>query len=202
MRRNASLEWALGLQWVLASIAGVALGVAVTMGIVQVVHSLVGGTAEDKVPFVLLLSMGIGLMQWLVLRRRVRGAGWWVLASIAGWTAGDALAWRMYWLIRDTLGVAANYEFLAFLQALSIGTSLGVLQWLLLRRQFPQSGWWVMANVVGLSVASLPIGKSLPSGLADAISISVVTPALSGLVLVWLLRHSPSNASGSTPVVA
>jgi len=126
----------------------------------------------------------------------MRGAGWWVLASIAGWTAGDALAWRMFWLIRDTLGVAADYEFLAFLQALSIGTSLGVLQWLVLRRQFSQSGWWVMANVVGLSIACVPVGKSLPSGLADAVSISVVTPALSGLVLVWLLRHSPSNASG------
>jgi len=199
---NRPVGWALGFRWVLASMVGVALGLAVTMAIVLAVHTLVGGMAEDRVPGRLFLSIGIGLMQWLVLRRRLRHAGWWVLASIAGWTASDALAWRMFWLIRDTLGVAANYEFLAFLQRLSIGTSLGLLQWLLLRRQFSPSGWWVMANVVGLAVASLPLGKDLPSGLADAIAISVVTPALSGLVLVWLLRHSPSNACDSGPVAA
>ena len=199
---NRSVGWALGGQWVLASIVGVALGLAVAMLVVLVVHNLVGGMAEDRVPFLLFLSIGVGSMQWLVLRRPMRRAGWWVLASIAGWTAGDALAWRMYWLIRDTLRMAANYEFLAFIQMLSVGTSLGVLQWLVLRRQFSQSGWWVMANIVGLSVASLPLGKGLPTGLADAISISVVTPALSGLVLVWLLRHSPPNASGWGSIAA
>ena len=29
----------------------------------------------------------VGVLQWLVLRRRVTRAGWWVAASAAGWVA-------------------------------------------------------------------------------------------------------------------
>lgn len=32
-------------------------------------------------------GMVIGLLQWLVLWRQVRGAGWWILGSILGWAS-------------------------------------------------------------------------------------------------------------------
>lgn len=35
----------------------------------------------------------LGLGQWLVLKRRVYGSGWWVLISSAGWSIGLMLGW-------------------------------------------------------------------------------------------------------------
>jgi hypothetical protein len=37
------------------------------------------------------LLLSIGTAQWLVLRRHVRRAGWWIAATAAAWTAGLAV---------------------------------------------------------------------------------------------------------------
>ena len=40
--------------------------------------------ACDRLAFGIGLGTGIGVLQWLVLRRRISRVGWWVLASFAG----------------------------------------------------------------------------------------------------------------------
>jgi hypothetical protein len=44
-------------------------------------------TAEDALRGIGFVSVGVvtGLVQWLVLRRRVPRAGWWILANALGW---------------------------------------------------------------------------------------------------------------------
>jgi hypothetical protein len=188
--------WPTWMQWWLASVAGIGLGIAVSMGIVLLVHNLVGGLAEDRVPTMLFLSAGIGLAQWFVLRRRLRGAGWWVPASIAGWTVGDLLARRLNLLMRSAAGMATDFGGGALVQALCTGTLLGVLQWLVLRRSLPRTGWWIVAAVAGPSILPLVMGGPLRN-LAELLSFAVVAPSLTGLVLVWLLRHA---VAGTPPL--
>lgn len=85
------LQWAVLRQkvegarwWLLVTLLGIPLGAAVGIPVLammdvsgqEVLGALVGITLFGSV---------LGLMQWLVLRRHVRGAGWWILASAASW---------------------------------------------------------------------------------------------------------------------
>jgi hypothetical protein len=45
-------------------------------------------------------------MQWLVLRRRIASAGWWVLASIVGWVIGIAVFLAVGWFVAWAVGFA------------------------------------------------------------------------------------------------
>jgi hypothetical protein len=45
----------------------------------------------------ILFAAALGIMQWLVLRRRVAHAGWWVLVSTAAWALTVALTPMLSW---------------------------------------------------------------------------------------------------------
>ena len=112
--------------WIAASAAG---GVLTSAGIViwpnppNVVVGLIGITAL------------LGLLQWLVLRRSVRQAGWWVLASPVGYGLGFLVVQAL-----DSVLVGASVPETAGLvigSGIASGTAAfvtgGVLVWLLSR---------------------------------------------------------------------
>ncbi len=72
-------------RWVLASLGAAAVVGIVVFG-VGVVNADVGWLAGVSV-----FGTVVGVLQWLVLRRRVPRAGWWVLASTVGWVVGMPL---------------------------------------------------------------------------------------------------------------
>jgi hypothetical protein len=45
-----------------------------------------------------LLGLGMGILQWLMLRRTFRWSGWWILASVLGWGLGSVAANLMIFL--------------------------------------------------------------------------------------------------------
>jgi hypothetical protein len=76
--------------WVLATAGGWLLGlVLILLSIFQLLPHIWGAEAIYRWwAFVLafsLLGLSIGFGQWLVLRRRLPGAGWWIGANILGW---------------------------------------------------------------------------------------------------------------------
>jgi hypothetical protein len=84
-------QWNIILPWMLATVAGVAIGVLSLLtlatglalaGTSTVLVGIIGGAG---------LGGGIGIAQWLVLRRHARSAGWWIVASCQGWLAGLSL---------------------------------------------------------------------------------------------------------------
>ncbi len=50
-------------------------------------------------------GLGLGSAQWLVLRRSVSSAGWWLVASCVGWTAGLSLGSGMLDLLGTPLSL-------------------------------------------------------------------------------------------------
>ena len=89
---RAQTGWGFWLWWMLASSAGGAVGVFVAVVVfVFVIFSaaldVVGGTLLSAV-LGAVLGASLGIAQWLVLRRQVSRAGWWVLANTVAFAVG------------------------------------------------------------------------------------------------------------------
>ncbi len=132
----------------------------------------------------------VGALQWLALRRHVPRASRWLLASLGAAAVVGGVVF----------GVGAFDAAVGWIAGVSVfGTVVGVLQWLVLRRQIPRAGWWVLASTVGW-VAGMPVGDSVgPPGLG------AVYGAITGTTLVWLLRQrggaaDAQEAGGPGPV--
>ena len=121
----------------------------------------------------------IGVFQWLMLRRYIGGSIRWLLASLVGLFLAAQIVGRVREFDADLgliLGVAL-YGLLA-----------GILQWLVLRRQVPRAGLWVPTSALSW-LAAIPAGDlNGPPGWA-------IFGAITGTVMVWLLRQERSGAA-------
>ena len=199
-------DWRLWLWWVLASTvgwsAGGAAGGTAGWGLSRDI-AIVGYGAGAAVG-----GIAAGLLQWLVLRRQIARASRWVLASavagavigVVGVALGATLGFGTRWVGGgpETTGEASSGEWALFVLLGLYGTVLGVLQWLVLRRQVARAGWWVLASTVGWPVSIGVGGIGLQAVVAVThVKLPAVTAALipamygaiTGRVLVWLLRQ-------------
>lgn len=80
--------------WILATIGGWFLGILLIVLPGWLNWMDVGVNLDSSL---LLMGLAIGTMQWLILRRRLPQAGWWIVANTAGWavsaliTTGNSL---------------------------------------------------------------------------------------------------------------
>ena len=172
--------------WTLAGAAGFAVGGLVEVavgrpnGLMVVMYITVGGSAT-------------GLLQWLVLRQRVSGAGLWMAASFGGGIAAGLVGVAVGVLAGlgagVVLGLSAAIEVGTdaggVAVAVSFGTVVGVLQWLVIQRQVPRSYWWVLASSVGWVLGGLTAGVT--EGVAGWAVLGAVYGAVTGCVLLGLL---------------
>ena len=108
------------------------------------------------------------------MRRRIRRAGWWVLASVGATAVVGVIVF----------GVGAVNTGLGWVGGVSVyGTVVGVLQWAVLRRQVPRAGWWVLASTAGW-VVGMPLGD-----IVGPLGLGAVYGAITGAAMVWLLRR-------------
>ncbi len=197
---RAQAGWGFWLWWMLASIVGLAVGVAVA--------DAVSGTVGFAVSFAVsgdVAGASIGTAQSLVLRRQVSQTGWWVLASSVGLAVGFAVALA----VLAAVGLAGGSHFSGGAGALVLfgavaGASVGIAQWLVLRRHIPGAGWWVLASIVGTG-AGVAVISTVIGGGEDAVGFAAggavggaLYGAITGGVLVWLLRQ-PVTEEPSPP---
>lgn len=186
----------LWLWWVLASAAGWAAGGAGGAAAAPSGSIVVAGGAGEA-----LGGIVAGVSQWLLLRRQVARAGWWVAAVPAGAAAAGiagVAAGLLAGLVSSPgapspLGGANGGVDVGWVTGAGLfGTGLGVLQWwLVLRRQVAHAGWWVLASTVGW-VAGGPATAAVDAAAHTAwawAALGTVHGAVTGSVLVWLLRQ-------------
>ena len=141
-----------------------------------------------------------GIAQWLILRRQVCRAGWWIFASIVGYA--------VVFLMGFSLFPGGNAVTLGFADQVLLGTVLGavvsipsgLLQWwLVLRWQVVQASLWVVASIVSWAIG-FAISFALRAVLGGLLFVAgvVVALALTGLAMVWLLRRSAPGGANRT----
>jgi hypothetical protein len=180
------------LAWILASAIGFGVGGAIGYAIMSVLNST---TVIVGLAFGAVFGAAGGTMQWLILRRQITGAGWWVLAT----SAAFALAGIAALVVSIDLGGNSLVAGIAFV-AMS-GVFGGSMQWLILRRQGVRAGQWPLATLLGLflgfamgfSVIVLsPTFNALVMALFGA-GFGAGSGALTGAALIRMLRQSHSS---------
>jgi len=166
--------WGLWLGWMVASSAGWALGLAGGFAVGFGLSGSVGGVASQCL-FGAVLGVSLGTLQWILLRRHMSGAGWWIVATMFSMGAGFALIKAATPTLSGVLGGGPIY---GFVNGAGVGVLLGAMQWLVLRGRTHRAGWWVLASGLGAG-----LGFAL-----DQVVGQLVGLAITGTALVWLLR--------------
>ena len=164
-------DWSFWLQWILASTMGGIVGNAVATNI---------ATSWETAGA--LYGVGTGILQWLVLRRWISRAGWWVLAT----TLGGAVGLTATMVLVDQ-GIIICMCIPLVDGGLVEGAIIGILQWLVLRGQVSQSGWWLLASIVGWVIGN-PVGYLIAPGCATGAAVTfAIISVITGPAMVWLL---------------
>jgi len=170
-------EWFMIFRWVLPAIVGV-----------SIMSYAIWGTPYwgTPYPYTVFYWIGgwatIGVGQWLVLRRQIRKAGWWIFASLVG---------GLIMLLSVLMSIDAP--------GWALGSAVvGVGQWLVLRWQIRKAGWWVLATVLGWSIglaAAIVVEQISFVWLVEGAIIGALVGVVTGLVLIRLLRQHPNRPS-------
>lgn len=181
--------WGLWLMWLLASTVGFLVGGAIGGALFPAKDSVLGFT----------LAFGAsgavtGLAQWLVLRRRLSGAGWWVLATAVGFATFGIAYGAIYAITGGAVSDAVGFAIVFVL----VGAAAGTAQWLVLRRYVPRAGWWVPASTAGFATFGVVTAGAFEAvspvvgvaiGVALVLLIVLTYGGVTGVTLVWLLRR-------------
>ena len=191
---RSQVGWVFWLQWVLASTVGMFVGFFLGVPLFARTYNIPGDWLAFS-PLGIGVGIGVGVLQWLVLRQRVSGAGWWVLASAAGGYGLLHAGFSPFCTSLQNFGVLLSWTGVVALG----GAVTGTLQWLVLRGQVSRAGWWVLASTVGWGLGgtvsrALPWGVDTGDGIGALAVTGAILGALTGGALVWLLRQPAKEA--------
>ena len=184
-RRHVS--WLLWLWWVAAGVIGGGIGGMVAAPLER---------AANSYTYLIVAAVVTAVLQWLLLRRYIRGAAWWVLATVAGWPVGFQATTAIGFSVVSVLGLdltpgtsGAPTTILFWFPA---GAIVGLVQWLVLHQRVARAGWWILVCAVGWTLFG-PVLRDVGAALAG-----IITGALSGvigaLVVIVVLRRRLSQS--------
>ena len=190
-------EWSFYLSWIVLTSLCVPIAFFLDVVILRIITSFVGEyvyvngvrhITEDYLaiyPFIPVVGLLTGLLQCWLLRRYLPRMGWWVFATAAGWLLGILLILIPGWLHwTDTFLNNLDMIFLV------MGLSIGMAQWLLLRRRLARAGWWIAANVAGWGLLGLiTLGNAL--GQYGLFTLGLLPACATAAMLALLMNQVP-----------
>jgi len=195
-------KWFFYPGWVVLSAIDIPIAWVIAGALISQVEKAVGGTiqvggrtriTEDFLlacVFFPTLGLVAGCLQYLLLRCYLPGMGWWVAATVGGWL----LPFIVGRLVSVTLSPAPDVNWMWSVVAGSVvfGGSIGLAQWLVLRRRVRHTGWWILASVLGWGMAMLVAGDTI-SSLLDVLAFGLLPPAAASITLWLLLDKLPQR---------
>lgn len=185
-------RWLFVFWWAVSTTAGLVIAALVFLPIDAAtdgpVHKGVAGVA---------IGLGLGVGQWLFLRRLFDGAGWWIVASLIGFgVAGFAMG-------IGTTDELARRGLTSEIVGFVLGAAAGVAQWVVLRRMSNRAVWWLPASTAAFGLGWFVTWRLDYDLYSEEIVPLVVNFALlvvpfvliSALTMRWILD---TRADGST----
>ena len=154
-------HWSFYAAWILLTSLSIPIAFFLTLIALRILTRVVGDyiyvngvrhITEDYLwiyPFIPIVGLLTGGLQYGLLRRYLPRIGGWVLATAGGWLLGVlliVLPGREN-LINEFLGMSLVF--------LLMGLAIGVGQWLILRQRLAYAGWWIAANLLGWGLLGL-----------------------------------------------
>ena len=204
---NRKATWFFYPAWVAAGAISIPIAWYVTWAIISQIVSIVGGSivvegesriTEDLIGvYVLVPALGLvmGVLQYFLLGRYLPRMGWWIGATVLGWVLPMALLRLATFGSIPGLGIDPMWRGAVGFGIL--GASLGLCQWLVLRRRIPRAAWWILAGVVGWGMAGVFSGESISSQL-DVIAVALLPPTAASIAWWLLLEKLPARSLRST----
>ena len=192
------MKWSFLPLWVAASGVGGGIGLVFPGYVVTMAVASVVGDLSDAMGGSLLcvwIGAGLGAGQAIVLSKGVGFArtGWWVLAASAGSLLGMLIVVGLSTSVYPAAEAVGSFQLDVLGPAVIFGV-MGLVQWMILRREVAQAGWWIVASVVSGIVAGLVAGAyfgGLPS-TAGTVAVAAVSLALAssvtGFRMYWLIQ--------------
>ncbi|MBI5295805.1 MAG: toll/interleukin-1 receptor domain-containing protein [Chloroflexi bacterium] len=178
VQSQRKVSWLFLPFWTIASLTGVVIGLSV-LSILNL----------DFFPFVI-MGLAIGLGQWILLYRKISNSGWWVLASVIGFTVAG---------IEDGAFVIESW-YTGVIYGLIAGTG----QWLILRQQIANSKIWIIFCALGWGIAWAigllleSYGVSIGTGFwVLGLIFGVLGGGSTGGMMVWLLNQHHYNPNSA-----
>lgn len=128
----------------------------------------------------LTVGFSIGLAQWLVLKRFLQRAQWWILASTLGWMGIFFTLCNLFYtpiLNNETvLHTAIDTDALSAVTGLlGAGALMGLFQWLLMDLPLVRSWSWIALHVCLALLAALAVTSGIhPGGGLTGASVFMV----------------------------
>ena len=186
---NTVAGWKLWLSWNLGTFLALVIGLALLIFAV--------GTAINNAPpavfgivIGLIFGAGLGVAQWLVLRKRLNNMDLWAPITIG--------IWMVFWslnfagLFGEGNGVTGKLVE-GIIHGGLLGTLTGTGQWFVLRSKVQKASWWILISAVSWAIGASTgdttqaiVQSDIPLELIIAI---VLSSALAGAGMVWLLKQ-------------
>ena len=203
---NRKPAWLFYPGWVALSAISIPIAWSITWAIVSRIVQVVGERiqvageshiTEDFIGgYVLLPMLGllIGVLQYLLLRRYLPRMVWWIPATVLGWALPLLLGLASVgWLP----ALAMDPVWSGALGFALIGASIGVCQWLVLRRRIHRATLWVLASILGWGMSGVVSGETISSQL-DVIALALLPPTAVSVAWWLLLDKLPTRNLRST----
>lgn len=191
---NEKPRWFFYLLWIFLTLLCVPIAFFLDLVILRIIILFIGDfvsvggvthITEDYLginTFIPIVGLLTGVLQYGLLRRYLSHMGWWVAVTIGGWLLGLFLTLIPGWLNWTSSLFHLDVAFIV------MGLSIGVGQWLLLRRRLPRAGWWIVANVAGWGLLAL-ITEGHSIGQLGLFTFGLLPACVTALMLALLMNQ-------------
>ena len=141
-----------------------------------------------------LIGFGIGITQWLLLKRVFNVSSFWLYSVALGFIIFELIAGIILWKLDINRGELSFVEFNALAHTLILtitGLIIGIIQLPLLRKHYSGSVYWLIASALAWGISILITAIDQKSELALLITFiigALLYGAITGATLLWILQ--------------